>query len=303
MKNSFLSFVVLFLSFSFYAQILTPIAEFKFNESIHETYSGLIPDTTANSFYYDTDELNTPNAAVYITGSTMALYDPAFSQFGTGDFTMSLWFKRTASLWPTRWLIMKNSSTGYFRLRYNGFFDQMNFYFRPDMDSSEFTVGTASQTVGLDNWNLYTITVDRDDQMKMYLNGNAVFTKDISTVATHPADFLDGNFTIGSYDCALNDLLFFDKALDSNEVQSLYNHKLNIAEFQNEDFVVHPNPTSNVLKIKSNEIVNESYRLYSLTGKLVQKGEIINSEIALDGLSAGKYVLKILDKSFTIVIR
>ena len=171
------------------------------------------------------------------------------------------------------------------------------------MDTSEFTIGTASQTVGLNTWNMYTITVDRDDQMTMYLNGNAVFMTDISTVATHPADFLIGDLTIGSYDCAFNDLLFFDKALDSNEVHALYNHEMSIDEFEQEDFVIYPNPTSNVLTIKSNELVNESYSLYSVTGELVQKGEIVNSEIALDGLTAGKYVLRISEISFAIVIQ
>ena len=280
----------------------TPSAHFKFDNSLVEFYSDSLLDSTNAYFSFDSDENGASNTALKMDDGVFIMPDPAFTQFGLGDFSLSIWFKRTASLWPTEWIFQKSSADGYLKLRYNGFFDQMGFYFRPDTDSSELIVGSPSNSVGQNTWSLFTITVDRDGDMKMYQNGQFVSGIDISHVSSSPADFLGGNFRLGCQSIVINDLLFFESALDSTEVQVLYNHELNIDDLSQDDFVIYPNPVVKTLKIKSKKTINERYSIYSISGELVQKGMIENSEIEIGELSSGKYLLRILDRSFTIII-
>ena len=280
----------------------TPNAHFKFDNSLAEFYSNDVLDSTNAAFSFDSDEISNPNSALKMVSGVFILPDPTFMQFGLEDFSFSFWFKRTASLWPQEWIFQKGNSDGYMRFRYNGFFDQMVFYFRPDMDSSEFVVGSPSNSVGQNNWSLYTVTVDRDGDMKMYQNGQFVFAKDISNVSSAPADFFGANFRLGCQDIVVNDLMFFNSALDSNEVQVLFTHELNIDNLAQNDFIIYPNPVVKTLKIKSEKVVVESYQIYSISGELVQTGVVENNEIELGELSSGKYLLRILDQSFSIVI-
>lgn len=284
------------------AQSLNPVAQFTFDSTIIESVSGLVPDSSNANYIYDNDEVGAPNSAINLSSGYLLMPDPIFTQFGLNDFSMSVWFRRTASLWPTEWILTKNSQNGYFRFRYNGFFDQMNFYFRPTMDSSEFAVGTASQTVGT-AWNLYTITIDRDSIMSMFLNANQVFATDISNVETFPANFLGGDFRFGTGDIMLNDLAFFDKALSPSEVSAIYNNELSVDEPVSQSIIIYPNPTHAIIRIKSTHGLNKPYIIYSITGNIIQSGMVLNNEINIADVSSGQYILNLAEHNFSIIIR
>ena len=302
MKNISVLFIATFLTVQLYAQTVTPTAQFKFDGSLTETFSNLSPDSSFAVFSYGDDQTVSSNSALEMVDGAFTMPDPSFTQFGLEDFSMSVWMKLTTSLWPTEYLIMKNGSSDYFRFRYNGFFDQMNFYFRPNSDSSEISVGTASNSVGT-NWNLYTVTVDRDSTMNMFLNNNLVFTNDISHLESFPADFSGGLFRFGAEGLVLNDLAFFNKALTLDEVTAIFDNELLLDDLSQQALTIYPNPVSTVLKIKSETSVDEAYEIYSLSGTLVQKGRIENGEIDVHLLMHGSYSLQILDRSFSLVIQ
>lgn len=284
------------------AQILVPTAEFKFDGSLTESISNLSPDSSAAIFSYGDDQIGILGAALDIVAGKFTLPDPSFTQFGLGDFSISVWIKRTASLWPAEYLITKNGSDGYLRLRYNGFFDQMVFYFRPTMDSTELTVGTPSQSVDT-VWNLYTITLDRDSTMQLFQNDNLISEKDISSLVAYSANFSGGDLSFGVHDIVMNDLVFFDKALTLEEVTTIFNNELSLDDLSQHEVILYPNPVSTTLKIKSDKAINEEYQIVSISGKIVQKGLIENGEIDVSRLNSGHYSLHILDRYFSLVIK
>jgi len=302
MKNISPILICALLAIQVSAQTLLPTAHFKFDGSLAESISNLSPDSSFANFSYGSDEIGTTGAALEIASGAYTMPDPVFTQFGLGDFSMSVWLKRTASLWPTEYLITKNGSDGYFRFRYNGFFDQMNFYFRPSLDSAEISVGTPSQSVNT-VWNLYTVSVDRDSSIQMYLNNTMVFSKDISHLASYPADFTGGLLRFGTHDILLNDLTFFEKALTLEEVTAIFDNELSLDVLSPQELVLYPNPASTLLKIKSNHPIDEEYEIYSMSGQITQSGRVQRAEIDVSNLSPGQYLLQISNRSFPILIK
>lgn len=70
---------------------------------------------------------------------------------------------------------------------------------------------------------------------------------------------------------------------------------------------VYPNPTANIVRLKSGKHHDLSYQLFDLNGKLVKSQKKITSEtIALNKLKSGTYLLKVLQatkeiKTFKII--
>ena len=62
---------------------------------------------------------------------------------------------------------------------------------------------------------------------------------------------------------------------------------------------LYPNPTRDIINISINEVGNYEYHLFDMTGKelLVKTSSEIQESISLDNLSAGIYMLAIIERS------
>ncbi len=58
---------------------------------------------------------------------------------------------------------------------------------------------------------------------------------------------------------------------------------------------IYPNPTDRIINLPS-ELVNENYSLYSIEGQLIQSG-ILESQLDLEGLSSGSYLLSVVTQN------
>ena len=72
-----------------------------------------------------------------------------------------------------------------------------------------------------------------------------------------------------------------------------YNSSLSVDDFEKTHFIIYPNPVTDILKIKGDNIIN-SYKVIDLTGKILIRGVENNiSTIDLSPLKKGLYVLEI----------
>jgi hypothetical protein len=73
------------------------------------------------------------------------------------------------------------------------------------------------------------------------------------------------------------------------------NCQVGITQFELSNFSFSPNPTSNSLTIKSEQMKNESFIIYDQLGRTVILGQLngISTEVNLSSLSKGMYTLKI----------
>lgn len=73
---------------------------------------------------------------------------------------------------------------------------------------------------------------------------------------------------------------------------------LSIGSFTNSEFSIYPNPTKNILNIKSAEAITMKLaQVYDLNGKLIQKSDVINGSISVETLSAGTYIIMLRDQN------
>lgn len=72
-------------------------------------------------------------------------------------------------------------------------------------------------------------------------------------------------------------------------------------DFSNDKLIIYPNPSENVLKIKShlNLNIGSSYSITSIDGRSIQSGLIIDNSIDISFLSNGLYCLYILSENST----
>jgi hypothetical protein len=62
---------------------------------------------------------------------------------------------------------------------------------------------------------------------------------------------------------------------------------------------IYPNPTKNILNIKTNLHILATIEIYDIKGKLIIKQELLNNSINLENLESGIYIIKIKDSDKT----
>ena len=75
-------------------------------------------------------------------------------------------------------------------------------------------------------------------------------------------------------------------------------NELNIIENNAMQFLVYPNPFSEIINI-TGVLGDIEYSLFSVNGKAIKKGRVQNSIIVLDGIASGVYLLKLTSDSTT----
>ncbi len=69
---------------------------------------------------------------------------------------------------------------------------------------------------------------------------------------------------------------------------------LNIASFKKNDITIYPNPTTNILNIKTDEITNFNIELYDILGKQISNYKN-QKTIDISNLTEGMYFIKVID--------
>ncbi|MEP0264010.1 LamG-like jellyroll fold domain-containing protein [Dokdonia sp.] len=90
----------------------------------------------------------------------------------------------------------------------------------------------------------------------------------------------------------LDDIRIYDRVINQDEIDTLYSETLSIKEFETDLFSIYPNPTSDLIKINSNQIIEEII-LYSLNGEILLQESIntIDYEINTANLASGSYII------------
>lgn len=92
-----------------------------------------------------------------------------------------------------------------------------------------------------------------------------------------------------------NAKIYFDynPFIQTNTVTTTIN-ALSTNDFENTNFVIHPNPASNFVTIRSELSVDATYEISDINGKLLSKGKVENnSEIDISQLQPGFYLINI----------
>ena len=111
----------------------------------------------------------------------------------------------------------------------------------------------------------------------------------------------------------LDDIGIWDSALNSNEVNAIYNsgNSTNVQNgYSKSNISVYPNPAKNVINVKTadTKLLGMAYSIYDNAGKVVLSGKITseNTSIELGNLAAGIYMLSIADnmkQTFKVIKR
>lgn len=161
------------------------------------------------------------------TNDRVTVSDPADGHldFGTGDFTVSFWFYN-ASNGSSQFLISKkiNGSTGWAILNNSGTF-KLNFEAGGGGLSTDFTGASAT----LNAWQHVVVTLDRDGNATVFINGSSTATIDISgetaTISTAEDVFMGEKNNPPTYGAdmsgRLDDVRIYSRILSNSEISAL----------------------------------------------------------------------------------
>ncbi|MHB9138956.1 MAG: LamG domain-containing protein, partial [Victivallaceae bacterium] len=144
---------------------------------------------------------------------------------GTGDRSISLWFKTTTNDGNYRALLSK----GYSATSNQHTISLLNGKIYCIMQvSGTYRIVNTGVTVNDGNWHHVTLTIQRNDKMKLYLDGTFKAEVNISADATVDAQngypLYLGRSNIGEYfNGSIDEVKIYSKALSASEVTSLYN--------------------------------------------------------------------------------
>lgn len=67
----------------------------------------------------------------------------------------------------------------------------------------------------------------------------------------------------------------------------------------NNEFRIYPNPTKGIIQVP--QFNQEKYQIYTISGKFIQQGTVLQSQINLATLTDGIYCLRIQNQSFKVI--
>ena len=165
------------------------------------------------------------------TNDLVSISDYDISASGTGDFSISLWFKTdsTTDITSTALVNKEQSRSVYWQLYINGV-DKATFVAK---NGGTTVLNYASEAQSNDlagEWNHIVYTCDRDTGQAVYINGAALTEEtdsiaDTTTSVNNTAD-VDLGLTGSTYlDGKISEYASFSKALSASEVSLLYRKK------------------------------------------------------------------------------
>ena len=144
---------------------------------------------------------------------------------GTSDRSISLWVKTTSTTSPSVILSKGYSYSNNLHsiYLYNGKIECLM-----DISGTDRIVNTGSTTVNDGNWHHIALTIQRDDLMKLYLDGvlksSVDISDDVAVDAQNAYGFYLGRAHYGQYFAgSIDEVKMFDSVLNSDEISTLYN--------------------------------------------------------------------------------
>ncbi|MGB1102282.1 MAG: LamG-like jellyroll fold domain-containing protein [Crocinitomicaceae bacterium] len=167
--------------------------------------------------------------------------------------------------------------------------------------------GVSNHTLSLSNWHNVTI-VKTISNIDIYVNGvlrNSVSCNDrlndqLSSLqeinlslGTHSPPSGAVTSVTSGFTGKLDDICIYNRALNSNEITSIYNGlSASIEPESIPSYSVYPNPTTDFLNISGDNV--ESVKIFDLNGRLILS-DTFTSKVDVSNLSNGMYQLLIND--------
>lgn len=186
---------------------------------------------TVNGATLTADRFNAANSAYLFDGvdDNISIADASYLDIGTSDFTLSFWMNTSNATEQMR-IISKGSVGG-----------QVGYQVRTDIgkvyvEMNGGQVGISTSTVADGTWHMVTVVLDRDTDVRIYVDGildgsQAVNTSAIDltnaetlTIGSNP---LPGEF----FDGSLDQIRIYDQVLSASQVETFYEDDLILAAY------------------------------------------------------------------------
>lgn len=153
------------------------------------------------------------------------------------------------------------------------------------------------------DWYFFTYTYD-GSKTSLYVNGNYIKGRTVSlnTISTNNlfriGERISGDNSDEFFKGKIDDIGIWNRILTPQEIMNLYNStSLGTNTFkQNSTISIFPNPTTNILNLKTDSnLINSEYTIHDQSGKIIKTDKITaeSTIIQLNNLPNGIYLLKV----------
>jgi len=321
MKTKLLFLLVCCISYVTTAQ--TPLWEYTLD-------SGNLQDTQNNNDFTQngsnltvTDNRgNQSNRAISLNGDYLVSAS-GVSTTNTPRYTISFWLKTSTNDANSRYVLDQLANSGYRIILVNGALRILGRYEYSSSGVTNYSISGnldfATPMVSDGNWHHIALSVNMSVSnnltvnyfAKIYLDGTEIENHSHNVTSYYPtvrainttAELIAGNNQNLNapffYEDAIDDIAFYTTNLSASQVSTLFSTlSVDDVEF-NTTISVFPNPTADILQIKSSQPI-ESVQLFTMEGK-----QLLNVQnratIDISQLKSGMYVLTIKTQKGTII--
>jgi hypothetical protein len=243
-------------------------------------------DGTVNGASLTADRFGNPNAAYHFDGvdDYIDFGDATAFQFGWNDFSYSIWFKLDTAQYSA--LFGKSSLQSLYSINFGGDnVDPLNISMSTlcRMMHKENNDFRTVNTLELDttSWHHAVVIHRYNDSTSLFID-NQFIGSDNTSYQNHPEGFnISGtNLVLGRHGVFsihfrgdADDIRMYDRALDVQEVDSLYSfpNVLEHNEIGQQTFQLYPNPVANQLTVSGDAIVGGVIDVVGLDGKIIER--------------------------------
>jgi len=327
MKKCMTIISIIFVQMTIYAQIPEDeILFMPFNGNVLDE-SGNLNDGTVNGAILTSDRFGNDNSAYYFDGIDDYITINNSNLNPTSDVTFSFWFSPTENWTSTSdhqiffQSDIAGDTEGHFIISFNrtncfsfpstddgkvNFELQGDFVNNNSIDCSSFGLTRVSSiTNGWNSSEWYNVSLILESGvMKIYINGileNTHMTTS-GVFVENQSVFIGRYFSpqqLSAFNGKIDDIRIYNRALDENEIISIYEEfttgKQNV--YKDFELNIHPNPTSNYLFIDiKNLTLAYEVKIVNIVGQVVYEAEITQSQIELNPKFAqGTYFVQLYD--------
>lgn len=258
------------------------------------------------------DRFGTPNSAASFNGtnSYIEILDNILLHFGTSDYSYSFWLKYPSQQGGTHdysSVVNKCKADILPFEGYHFFVDFPNYGKVTARDISTMELYSNYHALNNNVWHHFVVVRGAGDlrstlSLQIYMNGVldvSLNENPVADVNTTTSLFLGANNLYPdhqNYEGIMDEVRFYNRALNINEIKALYKQTLNSVPEQinrNNTNLIYPNPAKDFISIKSTG--KSTVYLYNLTGNLLRTSTIEgeSDKIDLRQMPKGAYLLKI----------
>jgi hypothetical protein len=260
-----------------------PIHEFTFNNTLFNINNTASFNGTSG---FTADRNGIPNAAKVCNGTATDQVTLSNIPIGSTARTISMWYKKTdtGASYPFYYGVNNLDQAYGYNVSSTGV--QLFTYKQGGNTTTAFATNTT-------DW-YHVVAVSSGFGHSLFVNGNLIFSTSVMGINTGFSAFQVGAY---GFTGAVDDLKIFNTALNTAEVELLYNSSLLTTQnFQanNLKAKLYPNPASDNFTIEmENEV--KSIEIYSLQGHKVMNSNTKNVNVS--SLSKGMYLVRIEDEN------